>query len=1232
MEEELWTLADAFSEKTSTRERICLHGIWRVCPGSGDSGAPPQPDAIHYSQVPGRWNSTNHFQTFREQAGHLVPVDSVDGKPLHEYFDGWYTRYIRIPAGRRLLLTVEYLGAISARFFINDQFLREVKTGGQNAFGLMRTISLDISAFSGREILKLDVFLHFDQYPAPWDIEGLSLDYFFLHVLDSPLAVKDILVLPSWRNGNLRVDADLYNLDRTQETGYSIQARIFQAQDPDPVLESPLVDLALRGDEIENAVLALDWPDPVCWDLEHPHLYYAKIRLYHEGRLVEESLPQPFGFREMWEQDGNFYLNGNKIHLRTCSSSMIQRYHMLYCREETIADYLQAQKRAGFNAELAEICYKPTWGDGWQGFSPTYIKTVLSASDSMGYLWFLWAPPLLEGYDPDLHREELRVHLRQWGNHPSLAIHLASFNQAGYAWAQHPLMVNDLTYEPEWFHPNRELVRTAEAALRELDPSRPVYHNYSGNLNRIYTTMHYMSFGLPLQEQEDWPETWSKSRKTALFPSEFGIPFAGQFYAFDQPDYEGASLIVEHSARYFGDAIYAEITKPAPRHPGYLLRQSTDTLEGSTQDPALEKTVSLFARNLLRAWRGYDLCGFGVFEAENYMYGRRYDFFQIPGIQYDSIKTPGLKPNIVSVPGRLYDVSKPNAVARVVSEALAPVAAWIAGGPQDISNKDHGYFSGERMEKQIVLINDRPLTLAYRYAVMLESASGARDEIAGDGSIAPGETLRIPFAFSAPEVDARTEFSLALSLSIDNEELEDRFEIQIFPRPAYEPPGVLYGLVDSNGTTRSLLDRIGVQYREVSGRGQIPGIDALIVGRESLDDSARTLLADLREDGWTRAGLPILVLEQSDPGSGQLVFEQVSERHAFIQDESHPLLAGLADADFKNWRGGSDFFKTPTPVDPGTEYSPHYPHYKFRVSNRGIVATHAIRKPAFGSFHPILGTGFDMMNTPLAEMTVENSRVVFCQVDVTDHYGMDPAATILFQNLLDGLSNPPPTGPRPSRTLAIADAPFHAILEECRIDSVFVEGMPGDLSRYDVVIAANVPQLSDSEHASIRQFVQNGGVAVCCGGEVPSSLTAPFGIEPTVASIFHATITNHHPLLAGLGNSDFYFREPKAAILFRGEGADPILSDPILSVQDYGKGKFIFLGLDPENFRPSAPAGEQSFIDVYVHQKAYRILNTVLRNAGVRHLPLSPFEAAGDSRPMYISNLPDYDVNAFHNW
>ena len=52
------------------------------------------------------------------------------------------------------------------------------------------------------------------------------------------------------------------------------------------------------------------------WDIDHPHLYQLKIRLYKNGVLVDEG-EENFGYRYMdWQADKGFFLNGRwlKIH------------------------------------------------------------------------------------------------------------------------------------------------------------------------------------------------------------------------------------------------------------------------------------------------------------------------------------------------------------------------------------------------------------------------------------------------------------------------------------------------------------------------------------------------------------------------------------------------------------------------------------------------------------------------------------------------------------------------------------------------------------------------------------------------------------------------------------------------------------------------------------------------------------------------------------------------------
>ena len=55
---------------------------------------------------------------------------------------------------------------------------------------------------------------------------------------------------------------------------------------------------------------------PLLWDIDHPHLYQLKTRLYKNGILVDEK-EETFGYRYMdWQADKGFFLNGRwlKIH------------------------------------------------------------------------------------------------------------------------------------------------------------------------------------------------------------------------------------------------------------------------------------------------------------------------------------------------------------------------------------------------------------------------------------------------------------------------------------------------------------------------------------------------------------------------------------------------------------------------------------------------------------------------------------------------------------------------------------------------------------------------------------------------------------------------------------------------------------------------------------------------------------------------------------------------------
>ena len=74
--------------------------------------------------------------------------------------------------------------------------------------------------------------------------------------------------------------------------------------------------VVIESEEKHHFKQALSIFHPLLWDIDHPHLYQLKTRLYKNSILVDEE-EETFGYRYMdWQADNGFFLNGRwlKIH------------------------------------------------------------------------------------------------------------------------------------------------------------------------------------------------------------------------------------------------------------------------------------------------------------------------------------------------------------------------------------------------------------------------------------------------------------------------------------------------------------------------------------------------------------------------------------------------------------------------------------------------------------------------------------------------------------------------------------------------------------------------------------------------------------------------------------------------------------------------------------------------------------------------------------------------------
>ena len=133
----MWDLDKAFREKTPTRERICINGLWRWQPARNAKGlaTPDDPltgevsvpdDRWGYFKVPGNFADSVQMKMFAHP--------SWSSENLKALSAAWYQREITIPqewAGRRISVAVEYLNSLATLYIDGKELTIDGKKAGK---------------------------------------------------------------------------------------------------------------------------------------------------------------------------------------------------------------------------------------------------------------------------------------------------------------------------------------------------------------------------------------------------------------------------------------------------------------------------------------------------------------------------------------------------------------------------------------------------------------------------------------------------------------------------------------------------------------------------------------------------------------------------------------------------------------------------------------------------------------------------------------------------------------------------------------------------------------------------------------------------------------------------------------------------------------------------------------------------------------------------------------------
>jgi beta-galactosidase len=1175
---------EPIEDTTSQRATICLNGIWRVMPATNDARVEPNGD-WGYIRVPGSWQDRQN----------RLPGMIVNGSGnLWSNYRGdqtarmWYERPISVPAdwaGRAILLEIDKVST-DARVFVDNHDCGEVHwpngtvdiskavTPGKEATVRVLVVAApDESAVAAllagnapaaetkKEAAKEDH--HHDLVSR-----GIVGDV-FLRSRPAEAHIESIFVKTSTRLQQLALEIELANVSRAGSAHFTVVALDEKGHEECRFEKT----VSLEAGEKQIVEPAWQWPNPILWDIGQPNLYKLLIKI--EGAGVNDELEQTIGFREFWIDGKNFYLNGKELRWRPVMGHSDAR-----AAAEEVDGTIDGFMWAGYNIQEIWPKDESTRGDADE-YATWYERADLKGwpitgvlEDFSGYA-DTWSDPQTQ----QRYRSAAAAQMKRFRNHPSIIIWNTSPNYS--RGDEHPRIIGNRAAAwnvlGAWTEARFAKLQEGIEILHELDETRPVMSHHCGSVGDVYTLNMYMDF-IPLQEREEWLSYWAQFGDMPFFCPEFGAPLQVSYHR-GRNAFGGAIISepwdAEFCAIYFGKQAYigelpeyrAEIRSMFKGDQDY---SSWQDKPAELFAPNFQQVQELFIRNTWRSWRTMGNTG-GLFPWSN---GHGWDTRGV-GDRESATKpfVPGQRgyyfPKAANY--NLYWLRPQGARMMPAGKALIennqPTLAWICGpgawpnpgvaGPdRAFTAKDHNFWNGRPITKQIAVLNDT--RSSQKYSVRWEATVAGRRVGSGvkEGTIDLAQTLFVPAEFDIPEGGkvGKVDGQITMSAEVGQAKHEDRFDFRVFaPR---KPLSGTFAAYDPAGDTTKLLHRLGCSAHEWDQRTAEP---LIAIGRSALMGRP-TLLREL--EPIVRAGGRAVVFIQDPEFMRNRLGLRVAwhmSRRVFPVSAGHPVVDGLNEIDLSDWAGSSTLLEAypngtaekPFPYN----YEPPMALYGWRWGGRGTVASASVEKPHKGSWRPILEDQFDLAYSPLMELDYGGGRLIWCMLDLEDHAFEDPAALQLASQLVQ-YAQTAPILPKAQKTIYIGDNGGAKLLDDLGLLYERADGIPAGA---DLVVVGSGNGPSDE---ALGAFVQEGGKALVLprNGE-----RLPLGGSQKKAESFHGSLdVPDWPETRGLSSSDLRWRTDMDAWVIASGGQ--VSADGMLARKAMGKGVLMYCQLDPNRF------------------------------------------------------------------
>ena len=987
---------------------------------------------------------------------------------------------------------------------------------------------------------------------------GLIGEVFLLSEPQGPV-VTDVFVQPSVRKKQVALEIEVTGM--TQEATVPFTATMINAVGRDEQVFHG--SLPLKAVPAQQATVTFPWEHPALWSPEHPTLYTVRVDV--EGSGLKDSYPQRFGFREFWVDGKKFLLNGQEIRLRPTV--------LTNDAPVTVAGmdgYIDAIRKAGFNIieqqpiNLEERGSSSQNREVWSERADE--KGFLSIADGVDFSSYLLKDKTITWWDPGMrerYQARFEVDSRRYRNCPSVVMWTTTPNRYGQFQDQNPrtIGVREIEFPLHDFQMqdlHNKAGLDALNVIRTVDPTRPVYSHAGDMVGDVYTVNQYLDL-TPLQEREEWLSNYAQKGDMPYMAVEFGLPLAEATFQRGRNGYGNTTgtepEVTEYSSIYLGPEAYR--LEPDEYRDGIVSKFDGKRFWVSfhnspliNQQPALQQVVALFIRNTWRAWRTAGLTGgmvpWGlvtqVFAPDKWSGANNPPF--VPGLR-------GAYRKGEEKAGHYLDTSKgwkktPSSDALV--EVNGPTLAWIAGAPANFYEKAHSFRTGQRVEKQVCLINDLPDAAHYHLTWRATADGKTLHEENRDGEIASATNVLLPISFSAPAaVNAeKADGEIVLEATIGDRTSSDKFPFCVFPADVEPLPKVC--VYDPVGKTGTLLKSLGVDTVPWDNEAVRGDRVVLVVGRTALSGSNVPFAA---LDKFATDGGHVLVMSQESDWmhkvAGFRMNRQVSRRFFPVMTD-HPVTRGLTARDLQDWAGSG------TLIEDRPTYDLHaFVDYSWHWGNQGSLSCAAVEKPHLSGWTPVLEGEFDLAYSPLMQLADGKGTITLCTLDLEDQAGADPVAELLTRRLLRQVAAWHPAARR--KTVLLGSDDDANLLKDLGLNFDREDALPSPNALAVIGAGAKVTA------AELTAFATEGGNVLVLAANSGRNILGTSVADQSGFYGVTAFESSASGPFAGLSVSDLHFKAPTSWPVLAGDSSAQ--AGGLLSVRTAGAGMIIEEQLEP---------------------------------------------------------------------